>query len=107
MKLDPEQLAEAIVDTIKDALNGPLVAGRFATLEAEIAALKADHAALDAKALKGGAVWQRGAMYAVNDCVQFDGSIWKCVETHVAAASFSHDCFLLQIKRGRDGKDAR
>ena len=30
--------------------------------------------------------WQRGTMYSVNDCVQHDGSLWRCVETHVSGA---------------------
>jgi hypothetical protein len=50
---------------------------------------------------------QRGVVYAVNDTVQHDGSLWRCVETHTSGAAFSHDYFLLQIKHGRDGKDAR
>jgi hypothetical protein len=76
-------------------------------LEHKIADLEASHAALDAKALKGGLPWQRGTSYAVHDVVQHDGSLWKCVGSHVSTESFSHEHFLLQIKRGRDGKDAR
>jgi len=83
------------------------VAGRFKTLEAEIAALKADHAALDAKALRGGSVWTRGASYAVNDTVVHDGGLWRCIEGHTSGETFAHDRFVLQVKRGRDGKDAR
>ena len=77
---------------------------RFAHLESRLAALEASHAALDLKALKGGAPWQRGTGYAANDIVQHDG---KCIEAHVSGATFSHEHFLLEIKRGRDARDAR
>ena len=79
---------------------------RIEILEKRVAELESSHAVLNEKALKGGAPWQRGVTYAVNDCVQHDGGLWKCVETHVSGANFSHEHFLLQIKRGRDGKDA-
>lgn len=103
--------------TTEEAWAGVIVAGlapvfksylaKIKALEADVEKLKADHAALDAKALKGGAVWARGVAYAVNDIVQHDGSLWRCLELHVSGASFSHECLLLQVKRGRDGRDAR
>jgi hypothetical protein len=78
-----------------------------APLKKRIAELEASHASLEAKALKGGLPWARGTSYAVHDTVQHDGSLWRCVGSHVSTESFSHEHFLLQIKRGRDGKDAR
>ncbi len=79
----------------------------IATLSARVAELESAHAVLESKALKGGAAWQREVLYTVNDVVQHDGGLWKCVETHGSGASFSHEHFLLQVKRGRDGKDLR
>jgi Carbohydrate-binding module family 5/12 len=100
-----DQYSKGMVEALTPIFKSYQV--KIAALERELAELKADHAALDAKALKGGAAWQRGVTYAVNDCVQHDGSLWKCLELHTSGASFSHECFLLQIKHGRDGKDAR
>ena len=37
MKLTPDVFADMVVGTIKRALDGPLVAGRIARLEAELA----------------------------------------------------------------------
>jgi hypothetical protein len=100
MNLTPDQFAALVIDTIKRALDGPLVAARFEALEKRLAEL-------DTKALKGGLPWARGTGYATNDVVQHDGSLWKCIDGHVSGATFSHEHFILQIKRGRDGKDAR
>jgi Carbohydrate-binding module family 5/12 len=99
---ESEKMASVVVDVIRKALDH-----RIAPLEAEVQALKAAHAALAEKALTGGAAWQRGRLYAKNDCVQYDGSLWRCVEAHVSGATFSHEHFVLQVKHGRDGKDVR
>ena len=76
-------------------------------LEARLTALENAHVSLEKKALKAGATWQRGAAYGVNDTAVHDGSIWRCIEAHTAGESFAHDRFVLQVKRGRDGKDLR
>lgn len=102
-----ETYTDGIVQTIKKAIDGPRVAVRFDALEARVSALENAHIDLAQKALKGGATWQRGVTYAVNDTVNYDGSLWKCVEGHVSGATFSHEHFLLQVKRGRDGRDMR
>ena len=69
--------------------------------------LAADHKSLDGKALKGGSVWQRGVTYSANDTVVHDGGIWRCIEPHMSGETFAHDRFILQVMRGRDGKDLR
>jgi Carbohydrate-binding module family 5/12 len=100
-----EALAAGLAPVIKE-----MFAQRDAhheALKADVEKLKSDLAALDAKALKGGATWARGVAYAKNDCVQHAGGLWRCCEDHVSGATFSHECFLLQVKSGRDGKDAR
>ena len=102
---DIEALATQTAEVLNEMLE-PLQA-HAAKLEERIKTLESAHAALESKALKGGAPWQRGVLYTVNDVVQHDGGLWKCVETHGSGASFSHEHFLLQVKRGRDGKDLR
>ncbi len=84
-----------------------LVFDTLKQLKAEIAALKADHAALAAKALTGGLPWAKGTTYAPGDVVQHDGSLWRCIELHGSGANFSHEYFVLQVKHGRDGRDLR
>jgi hypothetical protein len=105
--IKPEVLAAIIDEHTKEVLDGPLVKDRFAALEARIAELESAHVILASKALTGGLPWQRGTLYVVNDCVQHDGSLWRAIETHTSGSTFSHENFVLQIKRGRDGKDLR
>lgn len=73
----------------------------------KIAALEARVAALEDTSLKAGGTWTRGQAYAKNETVQHDGSLWRCCESHTSGASFSHEHFILVVKRGRDGRDAR
>jgi len=57
--------------------------------------------------LKSAGLYTSGKAYAVNDVTTYDGSLWQCTMAHVSGASFSHDCWRLVVKHGRDGKDLR
>lgn len=46
--------------------------------------------------------------YSPGDCVTHDGSLWKCVQATAARPGDSQSAgWLLIVKRGRDGRDAR
>ena len=78
--------------------------GLLAELGKRLRDQQAQIAALEAKREKDGDPWQKGGAYARGDIVQYDGSWWKCTEAHIAGTSFSHECFRLTVKRGRDAR---
>jgi hypothetical protein len=100
---DTEEMADAIVSTIKAALKAtlPLRDRRIADLERSVAELKAQQS-YDA------GTWKAGVEYRVNALVSYDGSGWICSKHHFSTGKEpDHTAFRLFVKHGRDGRDAR
>ena len=96
-------------DSYTDAFLLPLLKDLFGKQKDRIATLEAEIAALKATAyLKDAGLWRHGATYALGDVAQFSGSAWVCTKAHTASGpTADHTCWRLWIKRGKDGKAAR
>ena len=92
MNLSPDALAEIVVTTIKNAIDGPLVHGRIAALEARVAALEAE------PRLRFRGVYQDPAQYSPGDAVTRQGGLWICEAA--TSGAFDHECWVLAVKKG-------
>lgn len=92
MNLTPDELAEIVVVTIRNTINGPLVAGRIAALEARVAALEAE------PRLKFRGVYEDPAQYVPGDAVTRQGALWAC--TSATTGAFDYECWTLCVKKG-------
>jgi hypothetical protein len=99
--LDVEEIADAIVSTIKAALKAhiPPLKEQIVALEKEVAELKARPVVHDA------GVWTHGKVYEPGAIVSHRGSGWICSAAHLSTGDdLNHEHFRLFVKSGRDGK---
>jgi len=97
-----ESLVELVVMTTHGALvpvfeQITALKAQIATMEAEIAALKAT--TTDRVLLADGGTWRTGMSYRRGDCITHRGGGWICLRDHTAA-EFDHACWRLQSKSG-------
>ena len=91
--MKPDDFADLVVMTIKGALGGPLVAGRFNALEARVVALEAR------ASLKFCGVHDRQTKaYVAGDVVVRSGGLWVC--TVPTTGPFAHSAWKLVVKSG-------
>jgi hypothetical protein len=98
-------------------LNGPTVSGRFASLELELAELRARNRELEARivalearpGLKYMGVWRADAKYSPGDVVTKHGSMWvsKANENRGTPDADGGDGWQLAVRHGQDGRDRR
>jgi hypothetical protein len=94
MKLSTEQLADAVVDTIKKTVDGPLVAGRIAALEHRIKELEAK------PSVKFAGPFQGGKSYEVGDMVQHQNALWICMAPTSGTPSKDFVGWKMALKKG-------
>jgi len=92
MNLSPDALAEIVVTTIKNAIDGPLVHGRIAALEARVAALEAR------PALTFTGTYMDTTAYVPGDAATRQGGLWIC--TAATTGPFDHTAWVLAVKKG-------
>ena len=83
-----------VVGTIKRALDGPLVAGRLATLEARIAQLETKPFVKFCGTFEGGKSYQPG------DAVVHSSALWICKAATSGTPSKDFIGWQLALKRG-------
>ncbi len=77
--MNPDNLADLVVDTLKRTVNGPYVAGRFTTVEKALAALEQRIAGLEQKPfVKFAGTWQGERSYEPGAAVVHQGGLWIC-----------------------------
>ncbi len=95
MSLSPDELAEIVVGTIKKTVDGPLVHGRIAALEARLAALEAR------PALTFTGTYTDTTAYVPGDAATRQGGLWIC--NAATTGPFDNACWQLAVKKG-DGR---
>ena len=75
MKLPPEQLADAVVDTIRKAIDGPKVAGRLEALEQRIKELEARPPSVEY-----GGTFEAGTVDSKGVLVTRQGGLWLSLQ---------------------------
>ncbi|MDQ3487366.1 MAG: hypothetical protein M3468_06490 [Acidobacteriota bacterium] len=86
--MTPDDFADLIVTTIKKALEGPLVAGRFDALENKMVA----------PSLKFQGIYADTGSYEPGSCVTRQGGLWIC--TTKTTDAFDHECWQLAVRKG-------
>jgi hypothetical protein len=94
MELTPKGLADLVVDTIKGAVDGPMVAERFETLEQRIEELEAR------PLTKWAGVHVSGLQYAEASLVTHSGSLWVAMEPTDRTPGTEASGWRLIVKRG-------
>lgn len=69
---DVDEFADAVVDAILLAINGPLVRGRMEAVESRLTALE------EKPFVKFCGTWERGKTYEPGAAVVRDGGLWIC-----------------------------
>src|SRR5262245_17846817 len=104
-------LASAMTKTLTPILDA--LQRRLQTVEAELAATKADLGDLRAKGLlQYCGVWQESASYARGACVTFGGSMWVATTAPMKGAKPggplpTDRAWQLAVKKGAEGKEGR
>ncbi len=102
MNLTPDQFAELVVGTIKQALEGPLVKGRSEALEKRIADLEQRLAAVEHRPqLKYAGVYQPGERYSEARLVTHAGGLWLSTEETQSVPGTAASGWLLIVKSGK------
>jgi len=93
-QIDPEQFADLIVMSMKDAIAGPLVGGRFESLEQRVAALELRPIPV----YRG--VHQEGKSYLANSLTTRAGGLWIALKA-TAAVPGTDASWRLIVKQGK------
>ncbi len=86
--MNPDDFAELVIYAIKEALQGPLVKGRFDALENKMAV----------PSLKFQGVYADTGSYEPGACVTRQGGLWIC--TTKTTGAFDHASWQLAVKKG-------
>ncbi len=93
MNLHPDDFATVVVTTIRKSLDGPLVAGRFATIEARILQLEARPVPV----YRG--TYEESKGYPANCLVTYASTLWRSMMP-TSSAPGSDPSWQLAVKKG-------
>ena len=93
-QINPEELAELLVTSMKDVVSGPQIRGRFESLEARVAELEQRPTPI----YRG--THQQGKAYSANSLTTRSGGLWIALKA-TAAVPGTDASWKLVVKQGK------